>query len=129
VRQRNHVKHEGRAAQETSAPAQAEIESRARTSAWCGRRSAAAPLAKQFPSIAIDPDALFVVNGRIWTSAGVTAGIDMTLAMVSHDVDARTRNLSRVTAGGRNLASRSDVVAAVELNGRLGIIELSSPGA
>jgi transcriptional regulator GlxA family with amidase domain len=46
------------------------------------------PLAKTYPQVAVDPDALYVVDGRLWTSAGVTTGIDMTLAMVAHDLDA-----------------------------------------
>lgn len=46
------------------------------------------PLAKTFPAITVDPDALYVVDGRLWTSAGVTAGIDMALAMIANDLDA-----------------------------------------
>lgn len=49
---------------------------------------ACAPLAKAFPSIKVDADALYVVDGPIWTSAGVTTGIDMALAMVAHDLNA-----------------------------------------
>lgn len=44
-------------------------------------------LAEAFPSVRVDPDALYVVDGRIWTSAGVTTGIDMALAMVAQDLD------------------------------------------
>jgi transcriptional regulator GlxA family with amidase domain len=46
------------------------------------------PLANAFPSVKVDSDALYVVDGAIWTSAGVTTGIDMALAMVAHDLDA-----------------------------------------
>lgn len=46
------------------------------------------PLAKTFSKVTVDPDALYVVDGRIWTSAGVTTGIDMALAMVARDLDA-----------------------------------------
>jgi transcriptional regulator GlxA family with amidase domain len=46
------------------------------------------PLANAFPSVKVESDALYVVDGRIWTSAGVTTGIDMVLAMVAHDLDA-----------------------------------------
>jgi transcriptional regulator GlxA family with amidase domain len=44
-------------------------------------------LAKAFPTVTVDPDALYVVDERIWTSAGVTTGIDMALAMVARDLD------------------------------------------
>ncbi|WP_163268917.1 GlxA family transcriptional regulator [Chelativorans alearense] len=46
------------------------------------------PLSKAFPKVRVDPDALYVVDGRLWTSAGVTTGIDMALAMIAHDLDA-----------------------------------------
>jgi transcriptional regulator GlxA family with amidase domain len=49
---------------------------------------ACAPLAKAFPSVNVDSDALYVVDGSLWTSAGVTTGIDMALAMVAEDLDA-----------------------------------------
>jgi transcriptional regulator GlxA family with amidase domain len=47
-----------------------------------------ARLAEMYPSVIVDPDTLYVVDGKVWTSAGVTTGIDMALAMVSRDVDA-----------------------------------------
>ncbi|GLS39975.1 AraC family transcriptional regulator [Mesorhizobium tianshanense] len=46
------------------------------------------PFTENFPLVTVDPDALYVVDGRLWTSAGVTTGIDMALAMVAHDLDA-----------------------------------------
>ncbi|ANN56671.1 AraC family transcriptional regulator [Mesorhizobium sp. 131-3-5] len=49
---------------------------------------ACAPLAAAFPSVTVDPDSLYVVDGRLWTSAGVTTGIDMALAMVAQDLSA-----------------------------------------
>ncbi len=47
---------------------------------------ACAPLARIYPSVAVDSDVLYVVDGKIWTSAGVTTGIDMALAMVACDL-------------------------------------------
>jgi transcriptional regulator GlxA family with amidase domain len=49
---------------------------------------ACAPLAATFPAVTVDPDALYIVDGRLWTSAGVTTGIDMALAMVAQDLSA-----------------------------------------
>lgn len=46
------------------------------------------PLSENFPQVTVDPDALYVVDERLWTSAGVTTGIDMALAMVARDTDA-----------------------------------------
>lgn len=47
---------------------------------------ACAPLARLYPAITVDPETLYVADGKFWTSAGVTTGIDMALAMVSQDV-------------------------------------------
>lgn len=47
-----------------------------------------ARLAKMYPAVIVDPDRLYVVDGKVWTSAGVSTAIDMALAMVSHDVGA-----------------------------------------
>jgi transcriptional regulator GlxA family with amidase domain len=42
-------------------------------------------LARRYPGIDVDPDALYVQEGHVWTSAGITAGIDMALALVADD--------------------------------------------
>ena len=43
-------------------------------------------LRERFPRTRIVDDALFVSDGQVWTSAGVTSGIDMALAMVEEDL-------------------------------------------
>ena len=40
---------------------------------------------QRFPRVQIDRDAIFVQQGAVWTSAGVTAGIDLALALVEAD--------------------------------------------
>ena len=47
--------------------------------------SACDRLAEFRPSVTVDRNAIFVREGRLWTSAGVTTGIDMSLAMVEED--------------------------------------------
>jgi len=42
-------------------------------------------LGQRFPSLEVDHDAIFVRQQRIWTSAGVTAGIDLALALIEED--------------------------------------------
>jgi transcriptional regulator GlxA family with amidase domain len=42
-------------------------------------------LARLHPKVHVDREAIFVRDGRIWTSAGVSTGIDMALAMVEED--------------------------------------------
>lgn len=42
-------------------------------------------LEQRFPAVTVDRDAIFVRQEEIWTSAGVTAGIDLTLALIEED--------------------------------------------
>ena len=48
--------------------------------------SACGTLAERCPDVSVDTQALFVNDGRLWTSAGVTTGIDMSLEMVAADL-------------------------------------------
>jgi transcriptional regulator GlxA family with amidase domain len=43
-------------------------------------------LERQFPSVHVDPEPIYVRDGRVVTSAGVTAGIDLALALVEEDI-------------------------------------------
>ena len=43
-------------------------------------------LQQRYPAVQVDPDPIFLHNDRIWTSAGVTAGIDLSLALVEEDL-------------------------------------------
>ena len=42
-------------------------------------------LATRHPQVAVEPDAIFVHDGRVWSSAGVTTGIDLALALIEED--------------------------------------------
>jgi transcriptional regulator GlxA family with amidase domain len=44
-------------------------------------------LRRLHPLVRVDPDPIFVRDGPIWTSAGVTAGMDLALALVEEDLD------------------------------------------
>jgi transcriptional regulator GlxA family with amidase domain len=57
------------------------LEERRATTHW----GHAAELAERFPSVKVDPDAIYVKDGHLYTSAGVTAGIDLALALVEED--------------------------------------------
>jgi transcriptional regulator GlxA family with amidase domain len=47
---------------------------------WCDS------LAQRYPRVRVDPDPIFVRDGNVWTSAGVTAGMDLALALVEDDL-------------------------------------------
>jgi transcriptional regulator GlxA family with amidase domain len=62
----------------------------AQTGLLSGRRvtthwSKAENLAQRYPDIILEPDAIFICDGPVCTSAGVTAGIDLALALVEDD--------------------------------------------
>ncbi len=48
----------------------------------------AGQLARAHPELHVDPDPVFVRSGNLWTSAGVTSGIDLALALVEDDLGA-----------------------------------------
>lgn len=50
-------------------------------------------LQKRFPKAKIDEDRIFTNDGQVWTSAGMTAGIDLALAMVEDDLGAEIAKL------------------------------------
>jgi transcriptional regulator GlxA family with amidase domain len=57
------------------------LDGRRATTHW----SACDTLARLFPQVTVEPDPIFVRDGDVWTSAGVTAGIDLSLALVEDD--------------------------------------------
>ena len=45
----------------------------------------AARLQREYPSIRVEADRIFCRDGNVWTSAGITAGIDLALALIEED--------------------------------------------
>ena len=45
-----------------------------------------AKLAAEFPSVRVEVDPIYIKDGPVWTSAGITAGMDMALAVVAEDL-------------------------------------------
>jgi transcriptional regulator GlxA family with amidase domain len=62
------------------------LDDRAATTHW---RYAAA-LQRQYPRVRVDGDRIFVRDGAVWTSAGITAGIDLALALIEDDLGCDT---------------------------------------
>jgi transcriptional regulator GlxA family with amidase domain len=58
------------------------LDGRRVTTHWARARE----LAAEFPSLEVDPDPIYIRDGKFWTSAGVTAGIDLSLALVEDDL-------------------------------------------
>jgi transcriptional regulator GlxA family with amidase domain len=59
------------------------LDGRRATTHWAAARE----LQSAYPAVHVDPEPIFVRDGRIWTSAGVTAGMDLALALIEEDLD------------------------------------------
>ena len=60
------------------------LDGRRVTTHWASART----LAQSYPAVRVDAEPLFVNDGPIWTSAGVTSGIDLALVLVEADLGA-----------------------------------------
>jgi transcriptional regulator GlxA family with amidase domain len=60
------------------------LDGRRATTHWAHARA----LQARFPKVKVEEDRIFIVDGSVWTSAGMTAGIDLALAMVEQDLGA-----------------------------------------
>lgn len=58
------------------------LDGRRVTTHWACARE----LAVRFPRVKVDEDCIYIIDGPIWTSAGMTAGIDLALGMVEQDL-------------------------------------------
>jgi transcriptional regulator GlxA family with amidase domain len=67
------------------------LDGRRATTHWNHARN----LQARFPKVKVDEDRIFIIDGPVWTSAGMTAGIDLALAMVEQDLGA---DVARVVA-------------------------------
>jgi transcriptional regulator GlxA family with amidase domain len=57
------------------------LDGRRATTHWAFSRE----LQERYPKITVEPDRIFVADGPFWTSAGMTAGIDLALGLVERD--------------------------------------------
>ncbi len=58
------------------------LEGKRATTHWC----VTSDFQRRFPNVRLDVDKIYVRDGNLWSSAGVSAGIDLTLAMITADV-------------------------------------------
>ncbi len=60
------------------------LDGRRATTHWHRARE----LQARFPKVKVEEDRIFIIDGPVWTSAGMTAGIDLALAMIEKDLGA-----------------------------------------
>jgi transcriptional regulator GlxA family with amidase domain len=98
-----------------------------------GRRVAthwqyAEDLARRFPAIHVEPERLFLRDGRFATSGGLTAGIDLALALVEEDLGAATSLavarylVMYVTRPGNQIQFSAPLAAQTQATGRMGTL-------
>jgi transcriptional regulator GlxA family with amidase domain len=58
------------------------LDGRRATTHW----SRTVEFSEKFPKVRLDPDRIFIRDENIWTSAGITAGIDLSLALIAEDL-------------------------------------------
>ena len=74
-------------------------------------------LQARFPQVKVDEDRIFVVDGPIWTSAGMSAGIDLALAMIEadHGPDLARRVAKKMVVYHRRAGGQSQFSTLLEL--------------
>jgi transcriptional regulator GlxA family with amidase domain len=61
------------------------LDGKSATTHW----SRSADFARKYPQVRLDADRIFVKDGKFWSSAGITAGIDLALALIAEDLGER----------------------------------------
>jgi transcriptional regulator GlxA family with amidase domain len=78
--------------------------------------------ARAYPKVRVDPDRIFVQDGDVWTSAGITAGIDLALALVEDDLDPAIarRVAQQLVVPQRRPGGQSQFSALLDIGGATG---------
>lgn len=78
--------------------------------------------ARRYPKVRLEPERIFVRDGEVWTSAGISAGIDLALTLIEDDLGPETarRTAQQLVVHQRRPGGQSQFSALVELGGRTG---------
>lgn len=92
------------------------LDGRQATTHWAHART----LQERFPKIEVDEDRIFIQDGSIWTSAGMSSAIDLTLALIEDDHGAElSRQIARkLVVYHRRPGGQSQFSALLELEPR-----------
>ena len=79
-------------------------------------------LQKRYPKVRVEADRIFVREGPIWTSAGITAGIDLSLALIAEDLgeDVARQTAQTLVVYYRRPGGQSQFSALIEMGGQGG---------
>jgi transcriptional regulator GlxA family with amidase domain len=89
------------------------LDGRRATTHWYRARE----LQARFPKVKVEEDRIFIVDGPVWTSAGMTAGIDLALAMIEKDLGAEVARVvaRKLVVYHRRAGGQSQFSALLEL--------------
>jgi transcriptional regulator GlxA family with amidase domain len=82
---------------------------------------------KQYPDVQLDEDRIFVIDGQIWTSAGMTAGVDLALAIVEKDLGLETARMiaRKLVLNQRRGGGQSQFSALLELDAKSDRVQMA----
>jgi transcriptional regulator GlxA family with amidase domain len=77
---------------------------------------------RRYPKVKLDAERIFIRDGDVWTSAGISAGIDLALALIEDDLgpEVARRTAQQLVVHQRRPGGQSQFSALVELGGRTG---------
>jgi transcriptional regulator GlxA family with amidase domain len=77
-------------------------------------------LRRDYPKVKVEEDRIFIIDGPVWTSAGMTAAIDLALALVEKDVGAEVSHevARKLVVYHRRAGGQSQFSALLELEPR-----------
>ena len=92
------------------------LDGRRATTHWLHARD----LQKQFPEARVEEDRIFVIDGPIWTSAGMSAGIDLALGLIEKDFggDLARAVAQKLVVHHRRAGGQSQHSALLELDAK-----------
>lgn len=75
--------------------------------------------ARRYPKVKVEADRIYIRDGAIWTSAGITAGIDMSLALIAEDLgeDIARSVAQQLVVYHRRPGGQSQFSALIEMGG------------
>jgi transcriptional regulator GlxA family with amidase domain len=78
--------------------------------------------ARRYPKVKLEADRIFIRDGDVWTSAGISAGIDLALALIEDDLggEIARRTAQQLVVHQRRPGGQSQFSALVDLGGRNG---------
>lgn len=99
------------------------LNGRRATTHWASARN----LQRRFPSIRVEEDRIFITDGNVWTSAGMTACIDLSLAMVEADLGFEVSKsvAQKMVVYHRRTGGQSQFSAMLELESKSDRIQLA----